>query len=316
MDSEKAFTLFIESGLHAGVVQRFAPGMYTIGSELESDVVLSDPGVASIHVILEMDHNGLRLEPLKGSVTVDSEVEPLEPGAERHLALPTTFQIGTTRISVKAPHDAVRNQKRMRVAVAATSAVIVTVFGLYTFGPMASSVGPSKRSVESELAPDLATGVDETAAGRSGGPATPSLAEDADTTAAVDVTLDDVASELRGRLQEASLDSIDLVLAGDRLLAQGTAEPDKMTEWQSVQMWFDTEYGRKFLLVSEVTAAEKQEPPKLAIEAVWVGDKPYLMAGGRRFHEGDAIGEGWKIERIVADEIKLRRGDQLFSLTL
>ncbi|MGI9435281.1 MAG: SctD/MshK family protein [Geminicoccaceae bacterium] len=317
--------MIIESGLHAGVVQRFAPGMYTIGSELESDVVLSDPDVASLHVVMELDYRGLRLEPLKGPVSVDGETAPLDPGAERNLPLPATFRIGKARISIKAPHDAVRSKTRLRLAALATSTAVLGMVGLFTFGPMAGSVDSVEKPVHREDVAQSPTAPDPTTAMAADQTSDPSTIDEADRAVADaalhdvafdEVTLDDVAGDLRKRLASAALDDIDLVLAGDRLVARGTADPDMMGEWQSVQMWFDTEHAGQFLLVSEVAPAEKQEPPQLAIEAVWLGDTPYLLAGGHRFHQGAAIGEGWVVEHIGADEIKLKRGDQLFSLTL
>ncbi|MGI9498677.1 MAG: SctD/MshK family protein, partial [Geminicoccaceae bacterium] len=78
----------------------------------------------------------------------------------------------------------------------------------------------------------------------------------------------------------------------------------------------DGAFGQDFLLVADVEPAEKETPPKLAIEAVWAGDDPYLVAGGRRFFVGAAIGDGWTIGRIGAGEITFKRGDRSFSLTL
>ena len=81
-------------------------------------------------------------------------------------------------------------------------------------------------------------------------------------------------------------------------------------------MWFDGAFGQEFMLVTDVQEEVLKEPPKLAIEAIWLGDQPYLMAGGQRFHEGSAVGDGWMVEQIRTDEIIFRRGDRTFSLTL
>jgi hypothetical protein len=320
VDSGQAFTLLIESGLHAGVVQRLTPGIYTLGSELEADIVLSDAAVQPLHLMLELDRHGLRLEPLKGSVTIDGESASLEPGGERHLALPAAFTVGDARIQVTAPADLVRDTKRKRMAAAAMGLAVVGVVGLYTFGPLADAVtvaDPTTMAMTDQTGPTRSDdGMMATAALDQGDNVLEAPTQDVAAAHIPKVDMDQAAAQLRERLAAASLADIDVIHAGDRLIAKGSAEPSKMSDWQSVQMWFDGAFAGDVLLVANVEPAEKEEPPKLAIEAVWTGDEPYLMAGGRRFYQGASVGDGWTVERIGTDEIILRRGDQSFSLTL
>ncbi|MGI9505529.1 MAG: SctD/MshK family protein, partial [Geminicoccaceae bacterium] len=131
-----------------------------------------------------------------------------------------------------------------------------------------------------------------------------------------DVTLDDAAAALRSRLAEEGLRHIEVKTAVDRLLVRGEAEPERLADWQTIRVWFDSTFGQNVLLVAAVDAVENREPPALAIEAVWSGDDPYLIAGGKRFFVGAAIGDGWTIERIDGSEITFKRGNRTFSLTL
>ena len=318
-----SFTVFIETGTHAGAVQRLEPGLYTIGSELDSDIILSDPDVEPVHAILEFDELGLRLEPAKGKVSVHGETGHLEPGDERYLTLPAGFSIGDTAISIRAPKDAVRARNRQRYALGAMAAAVVCVIGLYAIGPLSGAfssaqVGPTSNETNAGAVMEQAVsdpGPSEAAAPYSahrGLPLQPGTEESADDS----VTVDMAAAALRDRLTEASLGSIDVMVKQDHLVAKGTAAPELMADWQTVQMWFDGEFGRDVSLVTNVSAEEEIEPPKLAIEAIWAGDDPYLMAGGRRYFEGANIGDGWTIEQINPEEITLRRGDQSFSITL
>lgn len=318
VDSGKTFTLLIESGLHKGVVQRLAPGIYTIGSELEADIVLSDATVQPLHMMLELDRHGMRLEPLKGPIAIQGEPGPIEPGGERHLALPASFTVGDARIQVTAPADLVRDTKRKRMAAAAMGLAAVGIVGLYTFGPLADAVTIADRPEADMIGQTRPAGPDDglMAAALDQSGKTEAPPKEVVAAPLPEVDLDQAAAELRERLAVASLPGIKVVHGGDRLVAKGSAEPSKMTDWQSVQMWFDTEFAGDVLLVANVEPAEKEEPPKLAIEAVWTGEKPYLMAGGRRFFEGSSVGNGWTVERIGSNEIILRRGDQSFSLTL
>ena len=65
-------------------------------------------------------------------------------------------------------------------------------------------------------------------------------------------------------------------------------------------------------MVADVQPVEQQQPPKLAIEAVWSRDEPYPVAGGHRFFVGTHVGDGWTIDRIGPEEIVFKRGDKTF----
>ncbi len=323
-----SFTVFIETGLHAGAVQRLEPGLYTIGSELDSDIVLSDPDVAAVHAILEFDEAGLRLEPAKGSVFVHGETGLLEPGDERYLNLPTEFSIAETKISVRAPKDAVRARNQKRYAIAGMASAVLFVIGLYVIGPLSSSFSPvpmssiadnaatPERMQASVSEPDVAQEEIQSAPKTTSPDMSPPSQPPTEAEDGMAASMDMAAGALRDRLAAEDLDSINVVVRQDHLVARGTAAPEQMPGWQTVQMWFDGEYGGAVSLISEVSASEKVEPPKLAIEAIWAGDDPYIMAGGRRYFEGAKIGEGWTVEQIRPEQITLRRGDQSFSITL
>lgn len=322
-----SFTVFIEKGLHAGAVQRLAPGIYTIGSELDADIVLSDADVLPIHAILEIDGTGLRLEPAKGTISIDGETGRLEPGDERHLALPATFHIGDATISVRAPKDAVRNKNRQRLMIGAIAASFLVIVGLTIVGQITGSFSSGAdafdrqaRSLDTDptpLAPteQAAADMDMTSEGAVLEGASATLAAAASDPEPV-LSVDEAAAELRGKLVAADLDGIDVIVRKDHLAARGTLDSEKLTDWQNVQIWFDGAYGHRIPLMTAVDASEKLEPPKLAIEAIWTGDKPYLMAGSRRYVEGADIGNGWTIDQIDAEQIILRQGDRTFAITL
>jgi len=334
--SDNAFTLIVESGLHAGTVQRLSPGIYTLGSELDADVVLSDTAVSPLHLILEIDRQGLRLEPVQGSIAIDGESVDLEPGGERYLALPLSFEIGGARIRMTAPQDVVRARRRVRMAALVTGAALLAVVGFSILGltPGAEQkrslafVGDVEPLIGGDEKQTLAAVTDQQPPSPSIDelPPRPAATENADLPP-VDITADEAraadlmthdqaATELRSRLSAASLMDIDVTSNDDRILVRGVAGPDQMSAWQEVRMWFDGSFGQQFMMVADVQEEELSEPPKLAIEAIWLGDKPYVMAGGQRFHEGSAIGDGWMVEHIGSDELTFKRGDKTFSLTL
>lgn len=321
VDSGKTFTLLIESGLHAGVVQRLAPGIYTLGSELDADIILSDKDIEAVHLIVELDRHGLRLEPLQGAIAVDGESVNLEPGGERHLSLPASFSIGDARIRITAPKDAVQTRRRQRAAIAAASLVLLAIIGFQVAGPWAglATEGPAGASMQGDAlaSGDGTTGpssLSENDGAGDGVKAAPGIGADPAATPAV--TGDQAAKALRARLAAQDLTDIEVRIGDGRIMVSGDAPPERMDEWQNIRIWFDGAFGQDVLLMADVEAVEKETPPKLAIEAVWSGDDPYLVAGGRRFFEGASIGDGWMIERIGADEITFKRGDASFSLAL
>ena len=320
-DIGSTFTIFIETGLHAGTVQRLMPGMYTIGSELDADIVLSDSNVEPVHLILELDRCGVRLEPLQGRIAIQGESTVLEPGSERYAGAPLSFSIGETTINVTAPADAMKSRRRTHMLVGVAALVIAAVLGIQVTGALNAPVldGPQgiaevegKRLGNSEagnMAPSRTINALEEQRRLA------STSDDISSTPP-DVTRDQAEIELRDRLVDKGLPDIEVSTVGDRIMVRGEAERERLAEWQEVRIWFDSTYGRDFLLDADVKPAEAVEPPKLAIEAVWSGEKPYLVAGGQRFFIGNPIGDGWMIESIAANEIVLKRGDQFFSLTL
>lgn len=321
-ESGSTFTLFIESGLHAGAVQRLSPGIYTLGSELDADIVLSDGEVKAVHLIVELGPRGIRLEPLQGAVAVDGEKADLEPGGERHVGSPAAFAIGETRIRITAPKDAVRSQRRLRTAAIAAGLAALAVVSFQILDPLGVTPleGPAapQAAMNEPLAnlpadgASMAEGVEASA-----DDARPSAAAgDGVDAASPGITLDQAAAALRDRLAAEDFPDIAVKTGVDRIMVRGEADPARMDDWQTVRIWFDGIYGQELLLVADIEPARVQEPPKLAIEAVWSGKDPYLIAGGQRFAVGAHVGDGWTIGRIEAKEITFTRGSKSFSLTL
>lgn len=320
-DSGSAFTLFIETGLHAGTVQRLSPGIYTLGSELEADIILADKEIEAVHLIVELDRRGLRLEPLQGAIAVHGESVSLEPGGERHLTFPASFTIGATKIKITAPKDVVQTKRRQRVALTAAGLALMAVLGFQIVRPPLTMATDGQASALTQPAEPLTSALmgnvpmPDDIDGLQAQAATTSDVDDV-AAAAPDVTIDAAAAALRARLAADDFSDIEVKTAVDRIMVRGDAEPERMGEWQDVRIWFDSAFGQDFLLVANVEPAEQQTPPKLAIEAVWSGDDPYLIAGGRRFFVGAPIGDGWTIDRIGPEEIAFKRGDKSFSLSL
>ena len=317
-DSVSAFTLFIETGIHAGTVQRLAPGVYTLGSELEADIILSDSQIEPIHLIVELDRQGMRLEPLQGAIAIEGESARLEPGGERHLPYPASFAIGDTSININAPKDAIRSKRRTHALVIAAAFVCLAMLGLQLVNPFAGGAadGPAFASMQPTSSTAMkSTGVTSTP-DKPDVPMPEIVRVDDVAMTVPDVSIDEAAAALRARLADGDFADIEVKTAVDRIIVRGEADPERMSAWRDVRIWFDGDYGQDFLLVAHVEPALEETPPKLAIEAVWSGEDPYLIAGGRRFFVGASVGDGWTIHHIGLEEITFKRGDKSFSLTL
>ena len=247
------FTLFIETGFHAGTVQRLAPGTYTIGSELEADIILSDKDIEAVHLIVELDRQDLRLEPLQGAVAVDGEHVSLAPGDERYLAFPVGFSIGGTSIKITAPKDAMRSRRRMRRSVVAAGVAFLAVVGFQIADPLGNDLHQSSAStllqpqepqIDQAVGGDGTVGVKVESGWKEGGsPEGEDIA-----VAQPDVTLDQAAAALRERLAADDFSDVEVKTAVDRILVRGKAEPARMGEWQDIRIWFDGVFGPRFSL--------------------------------------------------------------------
>ncbi len=300
-----SYTLFVLSGPHAGSLQRLAAGLYTLGSDLKADLVLSDPALAPVHAALELERDRVRIEPLAGPVGLDGA--ELAPGDERTLSLPATIIIGATRLVLRQPQDQARRQKR-RLAVAAAVAAPLLLAGLYLLAGHAWTASEPAGATPVQAA--ITSAPAELAVAPSPQPA-PSAPTVVRATPAV------AAAGLRAHLAATQLDTLEIAAMADSVRVAGELRPAQAAGWRAAQIWFDEHYGGWLPLIADVRLAEAAQPPAVAIQALWLGAEPYLVAGdGRRYGVGAVLIDGWRIEAIGRDQVTLRRGEQLFSLTL
>jgi type III secretion protein D len=302
------FTLFVESGLHQGTVQALTPGAYRVGRELTADIVLADDGVLDHHVLFDLDRRMARIEPLAGAVVVDGR--PLAPGEFLSISLPGTIEIGGARLSLRAPKDRSRPCWRRRALLAA-SVVVACLLPLHlalspSAGMMTMSVWGASSPSTSPV-PSLSLARLTTDAGTPGTPPAPRAAETASIAGSPEAVPEpaDPRAELRRHLADQGLDRLDIGGEGGRITVDGVLAPDALERWQSVQMWFDRRFGRNAVLVSRVRAQAKPERPDVAIQAVYTGPKPYLVAGGSRYPVGTIVGGRWRIAQITANQVVL-----------
>ncbi|MCV9940698.1 hypothetical protein OIU35_30490 [Boseaceae bacterium BT-24-1] len=281
--------LLIEGGLHEGARLKLDSGSYRVGSAADCDIILHDDGVATQHAVLRIVDGELRLEAVGGAIALDPERRRILPaGSGVRPALPATVWIGQARLKLTGgAMTKGRDGRMMAIAISG----IVAATGLITAYAMVSR--PSSASL---------VAVDRSAAS---------------TTARVAVDQAPVAAEgLRRMLAASGLSGIVVTASGERVLAGGTVETAQVQDWAAAQQAFDAAHGGRIQLGSEVKVAQREDGPKVALQAVWLGEHPYVLtADGGRHHQGAFLDNGWTIRSISKDGVTFVRGERNFTLT-
>ncbi|CAN7145475.1 hypothetical protein LJR090_000166 [Bosea sp. LjRoot90] len=282
--------LLIEGGLHQGARLKLDSGSYRVGSAADCDIILHDDGVATQHAVLRIVDGELRLEAVGGAIALDPERRRILPaGSGVKPTLPATVWIGQARL--KLTGGAMAKGKGGRMATIAVSGV-VAVAGLIAAYAMAS-----RPSAAPLLAADGSAAA--TTITRAAGDQVPAAAEG-----------------LRRTLAAAGLSGIAVTASGERVLASGAIESGQAQAWATVQQTFDAAHGGRIQLGSEVRVAQREDGPKVALQAVWLGEHPYVLtADGGRHHEGAFLDNGWTIRSISKDGVTFVRGERNFTLT-
>lgn len=62
--------------------------------------------------------------------------------------------------------------------------------------------------------------------------------------------------------------------------------------------------------------AQREDGPKVSLQAVWLGEQPYVLtADGGRHHQGAFLDNGWTIRSITKEGITFVRGERHVTLT-
>ena len=87
------------------------------------------------------------------------------------------------------------------------------------------------------------------------------------------------------------------------------------SRWTEAQQWFDGAYRGKLVLVSNVTFGEAKPMPVVNVQAVWFGERPYVITTeGNRYYKGAFLDNGWMIKDIVDGRILLAKDGETLAL--
>lgn len=290
-------TLDVVAGVHRGVTLAMQEPICVIGAGHDDDLVLSDAGIAARHVRLRFTAQHVSLEALGGDiqVTAAGRTTAIARGHGYRAALPLSLQLGDATLMLLAPLDDVRAHapvwysKTQWVMAGAFMCICAGAVAMFNDAPEADPMAFINNL------PATATGISNPA---------PSL--------------DSARADLAKRASSAKLKDLKIVAANGQLKASGSLTPDQRPEWVALQQYFDSHYGRHFVLHSnDVAVRAPGAQPKVHFQAVWFGENPYVIdSTGTRLVAGAPLTDGWVIKDIKNEMVELARGDENFYFTL
>ncbi|TBU91567.1 hypothetical protein DNK34_07880 [Pseudomonas dryadis] len=290
--------LEVTAGVHRGVSLVLDEAVCSIGSDETSSLVLSDADVAERHLILRFSGRQVGVEACGGDVRVfRAGRETLLPRGHGYRGrLPLELRIGEARLSLAetargaASANPVWYGKAQWGIAAAFMFICAGALAMLRDGPLLEAE-PMRVQVAGELAEPEA---------RTRG-----------------ASLELARADLARQAEAAGLNNLQLSVSVGQLQASGTVEAGQEQDWVALQQYFDGRYGRQYVLRGDVHVRESAARPRLNFQAVWFGEKPYVInASGARLYPGAPLEGGWKIERIEAGQVVLALGAERFALTL
>ena len=282
--------LEITAGVHRGVRLELEPGDRRIGSTSGADIVLRDAGIAAEHAILRVGRRSVDLHAIGGEVRVGEEV--IAKGYGCALRAPVDLTIGEARLRISA--ERAEAPARRRIPSAALIAVAL-LLALPALGWAA------KR----HAAP--MTGVTTVALGKTPSEETPAPKST--------YNAEDAGRKLTERLDASGLSGLRVTTSGGQVVVNGMIMKQQTAAWTEAQQWFDAVYRGRLVLVANVTFSESKPKPAVNVQAVWFGERPYIITSdGNRYYKGAFLDNGWTIKDISDGRILLTKDGETLAL--
>ena len=329
-DNAMSPSLVVLSGFHAGARCKLPDGACSIGSNTDDTIVLSDPGIKTGHLLLEIHDDSITLQAARDGVVVDG-VE-LAPGAPIVCVLPFTLTFAGVDLRCEVPlhctmgaigngstsHSANRPKALMLASLRPAawhrwhvSALVTGCAALGMFVPGMRSIASNTHSSVPSIMATPGLEIPDAAAFVVGNTARP--ARQTPARAGLAVAMED----LQAKLAASGLTDIRLNISGGTIMARGSVDPKEMDAWRAVQQWFDdrrNQYDHDVTLVDEIRFVVMPPAAVVKIDAVWTGANPNVVIRGQRFFEGAILPNGLQIESILPGELIVLRQGQRQSL--
>jgi hypothetical protein len=278
-------TLTVTSGLHQGSSLVLDQPVYTLGADLAADLVLSDPGIAGLHLRLRFEGGQVAVEALGGDVVLGKNVR-IPQGSGHRARLPLQLRIGMAGVSLASPEGVEKPSDATRTF---TPWIVAIVLLFLCAGALAvRNDTPLTQAAVAAQVPALKKPSREHA-----------------------------KTWLEQQLQAAHLDAIKVTDANGQLSAVGSFEQSQKPQWLALQQAFDERYGQQIVLNPRVSVRADAARPRVRFQAVWFGTNPYVINdSGKRLYPGAALADNWVLERIENNQVILARGEERFTFTL
>lgn len=285
----------ILSGAHAGAVFLCGEGAYAIGNSFEDDIVLSDEGVGPRHVKVSISKAGVGIVEASGPTRLKNRLVDAAGLASRRY--PVDLTVGETRLRIASFNPPRLLTANRLIALGAGVALIASVALFRTQSVASLNWQPQDRGHAFASQHVLVSTEDQ----RAGAGANVQAAE-----------------RFRTYLREHGLSSITLTEDGPAIDAKGAIALSDQARWRDAEIWFDTTFGERVSLISEVlVTAKKDDAAPIRVQAIWAGANPYVIdAGGNKYFEGSILQSGWAIEKIEQSAIILHRKTDRLVLRL
>lgn len=279
-------TLTVTGGLHQGSSLVLDQPVYTLGADLAADLVLSDPGIAGLHLRLRFEGDQVAVEALGGDVLLSGNVR-IPHGSGHRARLPVQLRLGAAGVSLALP-EGVQKPSDARRPFTPWIVAIVLLF--------------------------LGAGV---LAVRNDAPMAQTAVTAADVPVLKKPSRELAKAWLEQQLQAAHLEAIKVTDADGQLSAVGSFEHSQKPQWLALQQAFDQRYGQQIVLNPRVAVRADAARPRVRFQAVWFGTNPYVINdSGKRLYPGAALADNWVLERIENNQVILARGEERFTFTL
>lgn len=291
---DRPTTLAVTQGFHSGASMELTEPSYTIGSDGGSDIVLRDAGIASLHTRLHRKGSQVEIEAIGGDLELDNG-ETIRKGQGCRRRLPLGIALGAAQLRLTGPEPVKSRWSLSQRPLLAGGVLIAAVFAISVAANGLSIAKTDDKPAKLALADGETTG------------SIPGNGADVEHLAAAQ-------AELTARLAQSGLETVAVGRSSERLVVSGTIPNAQSGTWAEVRLWFDQKFGQ-VPLVSNIAVGDVAQPPRLTLQAIWYGERPYVIAGdGTRYHEGAFTNDGWTIKEIGQTALVLTKGGATVAL--
>lgn len=311
-EKEAPVELSIETGPHVGVKRQLSFGFSTIGTSLDSDIVLADDCMVEHHAELTLARNGVAIKAVGGDVNLSGHPGTVHAGESRSAAWPAHVTLGRTRFSLSPAGGAgISRRKTMPGAgyLSMLTGAGVLLAGVLLASQYWPSIGGAETSDPEESGLSALDGIMTRKAEPFNLNNAPTETIARETSDPVDIAVE----RLKDQLANAGLTEIGVTGEDGAVVVDGLLAEDRSDRWRDVEMWFDQRFGSTIPLDSRLAIDDAKGAPSIAIRAVWSGSSPYLVAGdGERYGEGSVLPDGWTLDTIEPNTVIFRQASRTF----